>query len=337
MLDILLFLLTLVVALSSAILPMGLILGVTMPFVGVILRYRANYSPKSLQLTDDDGMPKPPQADHELGSPNSFFGMIKRVYKLEGWTGFYKGIMPSLLTSLMAMVVTMPLGVFIAIERMPGGPNIIGHMGPGHVGIVFWILSATLSVLLELIFLPMQIITNRAITTPHKLNPFAPKVALRVLLSPAEFAAPAKLYLAPGVFFVQVLLALARPALSILTQFTFLRMGRGLPGVSEISVELAVLLVIAVLLTPLQVMSARLTLQRRGEDVQALPTAVDPDAPPPYAITEEVMQFRTQDYAPYTSLYDCGKQIIREEGWRVLFRAWWVSFLGLLIVIRIRL
>lgn len=54
-----------------------------MPFVGVILRYRANYSPKSLQLTDDDGMPKPPQADHELGSPNSFFGMIKRVYKLE--------------------------------------------------------------------------------------------------------------------------------------------------------------------------------------------------------------------------------------------------------------
>ncbi|KAJ7292046.1 hypothetical protein C8J57DRAFT_1212453 [Mycena rebaudengoi] len=98
----------------------AIILCITMPFVGVILWYRANYDPKSLalQVTDGEGQHEPPQNGQELeaGSPSSFFGMIKRVYRLE--TGFYKGIMPTLLTDITVVILTTPLYYgFLAIPH----------------------------------------------------------------------------------------------------------------------------------------------------------------------------------------------------------------------------
>lgn len=33
----------------------------------------------------------------------------------------------------------------------------------------------------------------------------------------------------------------------------------------------------------------------------------------------------------YTGLYDCVKTIVREEGWGVLYRGWFLTFLGNLI------
>jgi hypothetical protein len=75
------------------------------------------------------------------------------------------------------------------------------------------------------------------------------------------------------------------------------------------------------ILTPLEVMTARLTLQRRG------PETLEPvasDAPSVYA--ERAMHFRTEE-APYTSLLDCGRKMVAEEGWGVLARAWWLTAL----------
>ena len=34
---------------------------------------------------------------------------------------------------------------------------------------------------------------------------------------------------------------------------------------------------------------------------------------------------------PYTGLVDCAKTIINEEGFRALYRAWWVTLLGGLV------
>jgi hypothetical protein len=51
---------------------------IVVPLVGVIVRYRANYNPKGLQL-DSEGVVQPPHT----GPIVSFFGMFKRVYMLE--------------------------------------------------------------------------------------------------------------------------------------------------------------------------------------------------------------------------------------------------------------
>lgn len=53
-------------------------LAVVVPLAGVLVRFRANYNPKSLQLDPEDG-PQP----HTGPIINSYFGMFKRVYQLE--------------------------------------------------------------------------------------------------------------------------------------------------------------------------------------------------------------------------------------------------------------
>ena len=79
---------------------------ITVPITGALVRLRANYNPKGLQL-DDEGVVHPytgPQL-------TSFFGMLSRVKRLEvrprwilvtdtlihmlslqGWPGLYKGL-----------------------------------------------------------------------------------------------------------------------------------------------------------------------------------------------------------------------------------------------------
>ncbi|KAF7343009.1 hypothetical protein MVEN_01731000 [Mycena venus] len=290
MLDIIVYILSLILAVSAMILPTALILGITMPFTGVLVRYRANYRPKrGLRLDGEDEM------DVTRADTDSYFGMMKRVHRIEGWAGLYKGFIPS----IVAVLITS--------------------------GIVLWIISFTISLVPVILLIPMQIITNRAITTPHKLSAFAPKAALQVLLSSAERAQPWRLFFAPGVALSEVLQGLVPPTLSILVQFV-----PGLYLSHRLPILIAALPLIAlatVLLTPLQVMGARLTLQRLGDGPE---TSLD--APPPEYGVEEVMEFRTQ-HAPYASLFDCGKQMVVEEGWRSLLRAWWVTPLWIMLSI----
>jgi hypothetical protein len=48
-----------------------------MPFVGVLVRYRANYVPKRVRLDAEDGVV------NETGSDITYFGMMKRVHRIE--------------------------------------------------------------------------------------------------------------------------------------------------------------------------------------------------------------------------------------------------------------
>ncbi|KAJ7853562.1 mitochondrial carrier [Mycena olivaceomarginata] len=302
-----LFLLSLLI---GTILPITLALGITMPFSGVLIRYRANYTPKRGLHLEDEGF-------HEtLAETDSYFGMMRRVHRLEGWAGLYKGIMPSIIATLIAMVALSPFAIFLSMGHkvLPGGRVVI----PTPSGLVLWILSFALTVIPALLVIPMQIITNRAITTPHKLSAFAPKAALHLLLSPAERAHPWKLYFAPGVGLSEFLQGLVSPTLALLLRFVpGLYLSHRLP---VLLASLPVIALMTLLLTPLQVMGARLTLQR----LDAAASADDAlDAAPP-AYGEEVMEFRTQQ-APYTGLLDCGRQMVEEEGWRALLRAWWVT------------
>jgi len=51
---------------------------IIVPLTGILVRFRANYNPKGLQL-DAEGVVQPPHT----GPKVSFLGMFKRVYKIE--------------------------------------------------------------------------------------------------------------------------------------------------------------------------------------------------------------------------------------------------------------
>jgi hypothetical protein len=90
-------------------LSLALSLAIVVPLTGGLVRFRANYNPKGLQL-DAEGGAQP----HTGPVVSTFFGMLKRVYRIEvsvirfqyfwsklppllqGWAGLYKGLsMPS--------------------------------------------------------------------------------------------------------------------------------------------------------------------------------------------------------------------------------------------------
>lgn len=57
---------------------LGISLAIIVPLTGALVRFRANYNPKGLQL-DAEGGAQP----HTGPVVSSFFGMLKRVYRIE--------------------------------------------------------------------------------------------------------------------------------------------------------------------------------------------------------------------------------------------------------------
>jgi hypothetical protein len=88
-----------------------------------------------------------------------------------------------------------------------------------------------------------------------------------------------------------------------------------------------------ILLTPLEVISTRLSVQRNhspGGEYGAAPQ--DEEAPEmEYAgRDEDVIALRPEDN-PYEGFAQCAKSILQEEGPETLLRAWWLTLLSSLI------
>lgn len=196
-----------------------------------------------------------------------------------------------------------------------------------------------------------------AITTPHKLPYFNPIYSLRVLLTPTERRRPWILYLTPGLLAAQVThIAYIVLGLRSMRQLLLPELANpGIPRKEEISpVKLAIFLVImlssTIILTPLEVISIRLSIQRNHAAPEfnsiSQEEEGDADEATEYAgVEEDVIGYvilpsflfpdiiirnsslRTER-EPYVSLIDCGKRIIEEEGWSALYRAWWLTTLG---------
>nr|GAT56131.1 predicted protein [Mycena chlorophos] len=66
-------------------------LGITMPFVGALVRFRANSIPHRAQPDDLEAA-----SDLTVVEATSYFGTLKRVYTVQGWAGLYQGIVPSI-------------------------------------------------------------------------------------------------------------------------------------------------------------------------------------------------------------------------------------------------
>ncbi|KAF5384227.1 hypothetical protein D9615_003440 [Tricholomella constricta] len=304
----------LLVILPIAVLQLFIIIAITVPLAGALVRYRANYSPKAVQLSAEE------ESVHNRTGPviGGYFAMLKRVYRMEGWAGLYKGTMP------VAFV-----GVFFSLVA-------VVHMmiyGRGVTDVGPLVLFA-FSIASMLISLPFSILTYRAMTTPYKLPYFGLRQSLRVLLTPAERARPWILYLTPGLLITNLLItALSSLVLTPLQRLLLPQIPRTRDDIDNIFILRAsiyfILLVLGTsVLVPLQVMMMRLALQRNHERPEGVVSAREHLAV--YAPEEDVIGLR-DEADPYLSLVDCAKRMVAEEGYGTMFRAWWITFIPLLM------
>jgi len=186
-----------------------------------------------------------------------------------------------------------------------------------------------------LVSLPALIITYRSITTPYQLPYFSPLHSLRVLLTPTELRKPWILYLTPGLLATEILYicyvvigfrALRAMLLPSLSQ-TDDSQAQGLSPRS-FTIYLGISLFSTAILCPLEVISTRLAVQRNHESAEfnsvAQEEVGDAEDLPEYSPSEDVIGLRNEK-DPYLGLVDCAKRIIDEEGWRALYRGWWLT------------
>jgi len=293
------------------------------PLTGVLVRFRANYTPRGLAL-DNEGSAVP----HTGPVVKSYFSMFKRVWQIEGFSGLYKGLMPTLLTTLTVSIIIL---TFLDTSHRHGAYRtpVAGVLGTLFYSIGMMILS-----------LPSAIITYRSITTPHKLPYFQPIKSLRVLLTPTEMRRPWIIYLTPGLLLAEcshiayvtlILGPLHRLLVPINTEGPV-----AYPEISPIklSVYFAVVLVSTGILAPLEVIATRLAIQRNhaSAEYNSVTQEVDGEAEEAeFAGAEEDVIGLRNEAEPYSGLVDCAKSIINEEGLMALYRAWWITLLGGLV------
>lgn len=191
-------------------------------------------------------------------------------------------------------------------------------------------------------------------TTPHKLGWCSPQIALRALFTPYERSKPWVLYLTPGLALAQTLhvlyfLTLARGLRALLVPsyqpngFFFngepLSKFGGFWAYLGMGIYSLFLIGSIVILTPLEVLSARLSVQRNHPiGATSLPTSSNEEREGmlsgegsqglEYAGAEEdVIALRDED-TPYTSLLEAYRKVIDEEGKGTLYRCWWLTLIA---------
>ncbi|KAK0500406.1 hypothetical protein EDD18DRAFT_1149879 [Armillaria luteobubalina] len=279
--------------------------GVTLflvPFTGVLVRYRAS--------TED--------------AP-TFWGIAKRVYQRQGTSGLCYGLAPTLLSVALARLWPYHLPPKFYISP---SPSTIGYS----------LMSALFG---SLYYVFVLVLVYRSIAATRPLDLSKPKEYLHHLLSDHERENPWAIYQIPGLL----------PAL-VLNVYTNIKVIRPLHyaifpvdvvhpedmSVAETCLGLACILLVTALgtavLTLLEVITTRLALQRNHGPghvpLQEDSTGGAKVSGPP-AFDQVVIRLRDED-RPYPNFLDCATTIVQEEGWRVLYRGWFITFLGVLYV-----
>ncbi|KAJ4483365.1 hypothetical protein J3R30DRAFT_3447989 [Lentinula aciculospora] len=304
----------------TLLLSLALSFAIFVPLTGVLVRFRAQYNPRGLQL-DAEGTPQP----HTGPIISSYWGMLKRVYRIERWAGLYKGLMPTLLSTLFVT------GIIIIFMDTPS-PSHGRYHAPNTslLGTLFY------SIIMMLISLPTSIITYRSITTPFKLSSFNPAKSLRAILTPTERRKPWILYLTPGLLAAEMLhilivvvglgpirrLLLPKPELGSYPDYSLAKLG----------IYIVIVLLTTAVLSPLEVMAIRLAIQRNhaSAEYNSVSQEIEGDAEDnaEFAGNEEDVITLRSESDPYLGLVDCAKRMVDEEGFSSLYRAWWITLLG---------
>ncbi|KAF7374774.1 Mitochondrial carrier [Mycena sanguinolenta] len=346
----------------------------TVPFNGVVVRYRAASHPKA--SVEDGSIPPPP----------TFLNMTKRVWRLQGIEGFTRGLMPTIGVIVFSMLFWR--FDFTKVYASPSPPF------DSWAGLI----SNLVSTFIYAVFL---VAIYRSITSPRKLDVLNAREALHVLFSLHERKKPWVIFQTPGLL-AALLINLGvhhlftQPLINILISSNMYFSTTGESGIT--GGFMLVALLATIVRAPLEVITTRLALQRNYggiEFVDAISPAVEstvtqvapspaatspptaaqetqktvetelsekveypvekpvetttapvqpvqtvPVAPPatpngadlergPLAIdSDDIVVHLHNENEPYLGLLDCAKRIVAEEGWPVLYRMWFLSFLG---------
>ncbi|KAJ4467938.1 mitochondrial carrier domain-containing protein [Lentinula edodes] len=288
------------------------------PLTGVLVRFRAQYNPRGLQL-DVDGTPQP----HTGPVIRSYFAMMKRVYRIEGWAGLYKGLMPTLLSTLFVT------GVILTFMDTPS-PSHGRYHAPNTslLGTLFY------SIIMMLISLPTSIITYRYAKFVSECGLGLIDISFRAILTPTERRKPWILYLTPGLLASEVLhivivvvglgplrrLLLPKPELGSYPDYSLTKLG----------IYIVVVLITTAVLSPLEVMSIRLAIQRNhaSAEYNSVSQEIEGDAEDNTEFSGNEEDVITFVRLCYLGLVDCAKRMVDEEGFSSMYRAWWITLLG---------
>ncbi|KAG1756374.1 mitochondrial carrier [Suillus paluster] len=290
------------------------------PLKGALIRWRANFTPKAQPVSE-----LPSVDDVQLVSqPRSLLGMLQRVKTEEGIDGMYKGILPTLGFLLFWEQMYIPSFMVIAFLH-------IAEYNRGTILII-----AIVSSIKILATVVETVLVNRAVTTQEELPSFSLRRALDALLSPTERKRPYRIFVIPGFLAATTSWVLYIVGTSALRHFFVIKqMPEHFENWEDVKscIPLLVgaivfsLVLNALVLTPLEVMIVRLSIQAKArQPILLLDTTPDEDHP------VGAVRLRTNE-DEYTGLINCATLIIREEGWGVLYRGWWwTAFRGLLFV-----
>ncbi|KAJ6513094.1 hypothetical protein C8R45DRAFT_962426 [Mycena sanguinolenta] len=338
---------------------MSVLTVLTVPFNGIVVRYRAASHPKA--SVEDGSIPPPP----------TIFNMTKRVWRLQGVEGLTRGLMATI-GALLFFLLFWRLSFFKV------------YISPSPPFDPWYPISNLISTAIYTIFL---VTIYRSITSPRKLDVLNAREALHVLFSLHERKKPWTILQTPG------LLAALFINLGVYYFFTKPLTDILLPwhmnfSAAEYAIRYAGVILVALLATivraPLEVIATRLALQRNYGGVEFVDDStnmvsaplVDVPTPPgdlgspvaqveypvekpvettaatvqpiqpvpvtppaasngtdlergPLAIdSDDFVVHLHSENEPYLGLLDCAKRIAAEEGWPVLYRMWFLTFLG---------
>ncbi|KAF7978347.1 hypothetical protein HWV62_989 [Athelia sp. TMB] len=313
---------------------------ITVPIAGAFARWKAHYNPKIVQLEGAE-------EDANTKKINNVFQMLSRVYKVEGVAGLYKGVVPDLIAIAATLLVT---GIaHLAHFGMDEFIRLRWHFENPVAFYFYEVFSRSVRVAVIVLFaLPFTILymrsvfmiqilrknltaTHSVVTTPLVLPVHKPVLALRLLFTREELRRPWKLYTFPLIFAHAFPLAWTIEFLQRLHKIhpPLDHYGHGEYVWWRVLLASLGLIVGLVVFPPLEVIKAKLSVQRTGATQNVLPTEEQESQPQVAEYPEEVVAFRQE---AYTGLIDCVRKIIWEEGMNALSRLWWVNAIIVFII-----
>ncbi|KAH8996187.1 mitochondrial carrier [Lactarius hatsudake] len=281
---------------------------------GALVRLRANYNPKGLQLDPENDV-----QPHTGPVIASFFLMLSRVRRLEVGSAAFHSLVPGLLSYVVHSLFS---AIFLdASLSSPRNHDTYNSPATNIRGTLLY------CIFLPLVSLP-PIITYRSIITPYQLPYFRPLHSLRVLLTPMERRKPWVLYLTPGLLAAELLhITYAVVGIRIIRHLLLPLLSHVDDSVPQdfsrsLTIFLAISLFSTAILCPLEVIFTRLAVQRNRESAEFNSVAQEK-----VGHTKDLPELRN-DTDPNLGLRNCARKIIDEEGWRALYRGWWLTLFG---------
>lgn len=279
------------------------------------------------------------------------FSTLRRTIAVEGWYGVYKGkyraaravalsrsLTPAGWAVALLQIGIMSLVATIATSLFLWQRELVAHLLSYQL--VVWALALIVPAIAAFLSLPLYVLQIRAIVTPYRV-PFAPRRALRLLLSDGERSSPFGLYYIPGLVGALLLSTVLNSLVRIVLKDVILGPNAHFitrPNEPPEPVTIAIAgwrwalfgvlsLALVFVLVPLDVVFTKLSVASvlpGLDEVVGESTPLVPGSSNLRLAGEEddVVGVRPVSVAAYAGVGDAVRRISEEEGTGALFRAW---------------